>query len=57
MGAKKRGETWRRQCGSKARFGTETGAARKAAWLRRIGEGDLHAYRCPFCRFWHIGHH
>lgn len=44
-------------CPLKVRF-TRSTARRRARWLRRQGRGYRHmiAYRCEYCRGWHIGH-
>lgn len=43
----------RRVCGSKPRLGV-TAAHRLAEQRRRLGD-DVSAYRCVFCRRWHVG--
>jgi hypothetical protein len=41
-----------RGCWRKVAHTTEARAAREAARLR----SGAHAYRCPHCRKWHVGH-
>lgn len=44
----------RRSCGTKIRFLSELEALRA---MSRLPDPDyMHAYNCPFCEFWHIGH-
>ena len=42
-----------RVCGAKPAFGVKA-AHRHAEQLRRAGQ-DVSAYRCVFCRRWHVG--
>lgn len=42
-----------RVCGAKPAFGVKA-AHRHAEQLRRAGQ-DVSAYRCVFCRCWHVG--
>jgi len=41
-----------RACNTKRRFPSKKNAT---ATARAIG-GTMHAYRCPLCRSWHLGH-
>ncbi len=45
---------WRRYrgCWRKVKHVSKSSAEREA---QRIG-GGVHAYRCPYCRQWHVGH-
>jgi hypothetical protein len=46
----------RRACGEKQRYADEREAL-EAAYFVRLHSGErLSAYRCPFCRYWHLGH-
>jgi lipopolysaccharide biosynthesis regulator YciM len=40
----------RKACGSKVKYSTDN-LAKRAAYLTQ-----MHAYKCPFCKQWHIGH-
>lgn len=44
----------RRQCGDKTPM-TEDAAwsLARARWKQGV---RFHAYRCPFCKHWHVGH-
>jgi hypothetical protein len=44
---------WEKQCGLKRAFGSAKEAERM---MRRRGITDQVAYRCEFCRQFHIGH-
>jgi len=44
----------RRSCGTKIPFLSELEALR--ALIKLPDPGYMHAYRCEFCGFWHIGH-
>jgi hypothetical protein len=48
----------RRACGKKTRHATEADArAHIAALHHKKGyQGQMRAYRCPFCHGWHVGH-
>jgi hypothetical protein len=41
----------RRGCDGKARHGSRKDAAAVARLV-----GGMHAYRCPLCNAWHVGH-
>lgn len=45
----------RKACARKARHGTRAEAT-EAARVQTRGRFWMHAYRCPFCAGWHIGH-
>lgn len=42
------------ECGNKSKL-TESDAWRRAKRLQGLGEAT-HAYRCPQCGHWHLGH-
>lgn len=42
------------ECGQKKRYFTRKFARRRAR--ATSPDGVLHAYRCPHCGFWHVGH-
>ena len=47
-----------RRC-AKRRYRTEKAAKKVIRSIRRAkkeGYGVLHAYLCPFCGWWHVGH-
>lgn len=48
----------RKQCEGKIRYASTESAVNGIRLLhRKYGHrGQLKAYRCPFCRYWHIGH-
>jgi len=49
----------RRSCSGKIRYGDQTGAVRTIISMKKAGKaagGELHPYKCKFCRKWHIGH-
>lgn len=48
------GSRWR-TCARKVAYG-ERSAHRAARQLRDAQHEDLHAYPCPYCRRWHVGH-
>lgn len=41
-----------RQCGGKTRHATKVGACIEAKKILNVG---VDVYRCPKCKFWHIG--
>lgn len=52
----------RRSCEGKRRH-PDKNAANRAAYgtgrhnaATRMAPGDMHAYHCPHCGFWHVGH-
>jgi hypothetical protein len=45
----------RRECGEKVRHPTEAAALREAELMAREHGGRFSAYRCPWCRRWHVG--
>lgn len=45
-----------RSCGGKRRFASEREAEDAAYLIRMQGGDELLAYRCRFCRAWHLGH-
>lgn len=48
-----------RACSRKKRHDTATAAKKEMNRLvrfRRIDDGVLHVYRCPWCSGWHVGH-
>lgn len=48
-----------RSCRGKIRHETKTDAKRARRQMRLQGEaapGELEAYRCPHCGYWHLGH-
>jgi hypothetical protein len=48
----------KRSCGIKYRFHSEIAAICAIRSLEKNGKkrGQLHAYTCNFCLYWHIGH-
>jgi hypothetical protein len=47
----------RNACTGKHRHPDKQRANDHAYGLRRKeGDYNLHSYKCPFCRFWHVGH-
>ena len=46
----------RRACGGKKKFPTRTRAISAAVRISRQTKERLRAYRCRFCRAWHVGH-
>lgn len=54
--------TKRTQCWLKRRYSTRSEANTAARAMRAAGKAgeqpeQLHAYRCPHCGWFHIGHH
>lgn len=50
-----------RSCGKKRKHGTQESAQLQVAQLRQSDSDprnikSLVAYRCRFCRYWHVGH-
>jgi hypothetical protein len=45
----------RKQCGNKVRYPDETEAVSHAIGIGRKLNTVFRAYRCKFCRGWHIG--
>ena len=45
-----------RQCGRKVQYGNEALAWQKAYEARSRSGESIGAYRCPWCKWWHIGH-
>lgn len=46
----------RKACAGKVRHGSQEEATAHAIHLRRKDGDRVRAYRCPFCRSWHVGH-
>lgn len=46
----------RKACTGKVRHRDQTAAVSHSARLNRGGE-QTHAYTCPHCRGWHVGHY
>jgi hypothetical protein len=45
--------TREKSCGRKIRHATRGGAI---AHLKSLGNAQMHAYQCNYCKGWHIGH-
>lgn len=46
----------RRECRGKRAYAVLDEAMDAVREHRARGIGDVHAYRCPLCRRWHLGH-
>lgn len=46
----------RRSCEGKRQYASANIATASSRRLTGVGTGNLHAYRCKFCRQWHTGH-
>jgi len=46
----------RNQCAGKSRHESKENADYAAYLMRRDKRAWLHAYKCRFCRHWHVGH-
>lgn len=52
--ARQAGCTFKRPYASDSEARTDVKAIRKAG--RMPGFSSIHAYKCRFCEFWHVGH-
>lgn len=45
-----------KSCLNKTAYATRQQAERTVEYCHANGKVDVHAYPCPFCREWHVGH-
>jgi hypothetical protein len=46
----------RTMCHAKARYESRWEAKQAVLRIRKHHQDDVHAYRCPYCDFYHVGH-
>jgi len=47
----------RSMCAGKVAYRDSGNATMRIATMCRSGSSNLHTYRCPFCKAYHIGHY
>ena len=46
----------KKKCGRKVRYPDSEKAETAALHLMKVRGTHISAYKCPYCRYWHIGH-
>lgn len=46
-----------RTCANKVAYNSKHEANEHVSWRKRkFGAIHIHAYKCPYCKLWHVGH-